>query len=112
MRPKPFGLRRRKRHSALLIAYLERLNYALRALIGAFSGATSASLKPKQTLETAVARTFMPQALDALSYTKKSLITTRVTTIFFVTLFTSISYDLNARPTAVSRIIACSDLFK
>ena len=61
--------------------------------------------KTALNLETAVARTFMPQVLDAPSYTKKSLITTRVTTIFFVTLFTSISYDLNARPTAVSSVV-------
>ena len=46
-------MRLRKRHSALLIAYLERLNYTLRALIGAFSDATGASLKRQQTLVTA-----------------------------------------------------------
>ena len=34
----------------MLIAYLERLNCTLRALIGAFSGATGASLKRQQTL--------------------------------------------------------------
>ena len=46
----PFGLRLKKRHSALLVAYLESPNYAPRALIGAFSIATVGSMKPKQTL--------------------------------------------------------------
>ncbi|MBV2120436.1 MAG: hypothetical protein KUF74_03175, partial [Candidatus Thiodiazotropha sp. (ex Ctena orbiculata)] len=34
------GLRLKKRHSALLVAHLEQPNFAPRALIGAFSGAT------------------------------------------------------------------------
>jgi len=38
---RPFGLRLKKRHSVLLVAYMERPNCAPRALIGAFSGATA-----------------------------------------------------------------------
>ena len=38
--PQPFGLRLKKHHSALLVAYLELPNRAPRALIGVFSGAT------------------------------------------------------------------------
>jgi len=36
----PFGLRLKKRHSALLVVHLELPNFSPRALIGAFSGAT------------------------------------------------------------------------
>jgi hypothetical protein len=63
----------------------------------------------------------MTQALDPPSYTKKILITNKVTALgflpshgispsmgkttdFFVTLFESISYALHARPTALSRL--------
>ncbi|MCG7875431.1 MAG: hypothetical protein N0C90_03795, partial [Candidatus Thiodiazotropha endolucinida] len=38
--PQPFGLRLKKRHSALLVAHLESPNLSPRALIGAFSGTT------------------------------------------------------------------------
>ncbi|MCU7811141.1 MAG: hypothetical protein KZQ77_07880, partial [Candidatus Thiodiazotropha sp. (ex Notomyrtea botanica)] len=40
--PWPSGLHLKKRHSVLLVAHLEQPNYAPRALIGAFSGATVA----------------------------------------------------------------------
>jgi hypothetical protein len=39
--PQPFGLSLKKRHSALLVVYLESPNFSPRALIGAFSGATA-----------------------------------------------------------------------
>ena len=57
-------------------------------------------------LETAVRSTHMAQALDALDYTEKSLIASKVTAIFSVTPFKSISYPLHALPTAVSRMMA------
>ena len=55
-------------------------------------------------LEKSVAHAFIRQALDPPSYTKKSLITIWVTTIFFVTLFESMSYRLNACSTDLSRM--------
>ena len=38
------------RRSALLVVYLEQLNYTPRALIGAFSVTTEADMKDKQAL--------------------------------------------------------------
>ena len=46
----------------------------------------------------------MAQPLDPPSYTKKILITNKVTTDFFVTLIGSICYTLHTRPTDLSRV--------
>jgi len=46
----------------------------------------------------------MAQALDLLCYTKKTLITNKVTASFSVTPFKSTSYTLHALPTEVSRL--------
>jgi len=55
-------------------------------------------------LEKSVDHTHMAQPLDPPSYTKKTLITNKVTTGFFVTLIESISCTLHARPTDLSRL--------
>jgi len=47
----PDGLRLKNRHPALLLAHLQRVNYARRALIGDFSGATEAAMKDQQALD-------------------------------------------------------------
>ncbi len=59
-------------------------------------------------LEKSVSRTHMVQAIDLPSYTKKTLITNKVNTGFFVTLNKSISYALRTRPTDLSRMIRLS----
>jgi len=56
------------------------------------------------TLEKAVGRTSIAQALDSLGYIKKMLITNKVTTHFFITPFKSTYYTLHALPTAFSRL--------
>ncbi|GEM_PF-403685 len=56
------------------------------------------------TLEKSVGRTHMTQALDPPGYTKKILITNKVTTDFFVTPIESTSYALHVRPTDLSRL--------
>jgi hypothetical protein len=56
-------------------------------------------------LDPAVERTYIAQALDPLCYSKKLLITNQVTTQFFDTQMESISYTLQVRPTAGSRMI-------
>jgi len=55
-------------------------------------------------LESSVGSTHMAQALDSLCKTEKTLITNKVTAIFSVTPFKSISYTLHALPTEVSRM--------
>jgi len=47
----------------------------------------------------------MTQSPNSPSYTKKDLITNKVTTTFFVTLFKSIAHILRALPTNISRIM-------
>lgn len=47
----------------------------------------------------------MTQALNSPRYTKKALITNKVTTDFFATLIKSISYAPHTRPTAFSRLM-------
>jgi len=54
-------------------------------------------------LETAVGSQKSGQALGAPGKIKKRLITTEVTTIFFISPGTPISYTYILRPTAVSR---------
>jgi hypothetical protein len=56
-------------------------------------------------LETVVVGTHLAQAIDSPSITAENLITNKVTAISAVTPGTSISYTMNAPPTAVSRII-------
>jgi hypothetical protein len=53
----------------------------------------------------AVARTYLAQPLDPPCYSKKVLMTNQVTTHFFDTQIESISYTLQARPTAGSWMI-------
>jgi len=57
-------------------------------------------------LESSVGSTHMAQALDSLCKTEKTLITNKVTTIFSVTPFKSMSYTLHVLPTEVSRMMA------
>lgn len=47
---RPFGLSLKKRHSSLFVAYLESLNRAPHASIGAFSGTTVVKMKGQQPL--------------------------------------------------------------
>ena len=56
------------------------------------------------TLETAVGSQKSAQALGAPGKIKKCLITTKVTTTFFISPCTPISYTAFLRPTAVSRM--------
>lgn len=60
--------------------------------------------RPVLNLENSVDPRRIAQALDSPNYAKKSLITNKVTTIFFATLFKSIPCTLHPRPTEFSRL--------